>query len=148
MKVTWKVISISKMNLKISVVTEQYHIVQKSTHSWFLASTEAVWGVANAFGINIISNYQGNAHTKFFWLNFVFFETYEQVCILWLNSLPCILRYHTAGHRFSQVIYHKYSNPRISIPRKSRTNTVEPRGKQNIFQISDFMALGWSFKHD
>ena len=34
--------SIPKMNLKISVATEQYHIVQKSTHSWFLASTEAV----------------------------------------------------------------------------------------------------------
>ena len=81
------------MNLKITVATEQYHKGQKSTHSWFLASSEAVWGLANTFGMNVIWNYQGNPHTKFFWLNFVFLETYEQVCVHFsLNPTPCIFK--------------------------------------------------------
>ena len=45
------------MNFKISVATEKYHLVKKSTYYWILASTEAVWGRAITSSINIFQIY-------------------------------------------------------------------------------------------
>ena len=129
MKVSWKVTSIPKMNLKISVTTEQYHIVQKSTHSWFLASTEAVWGLANTFGMSIIWNYQGNAHTKFFWLNFVFLETYEHDYMHFsLNSAPCTYELN------SQHFYRHFTESTIE-SLKNATQTTAPKWREMFVKI-------------
>ena len=67
-------------------------MIQKSIQNWILASTEADLGWANNFGMLMYQYYLDIALIKFFWLNFVFLVTYEQVCMHFsLNSAPCIL---------------------------------------------------------
>ena len=62
------------MNLKIAIATEKYHLIQKSTHYWILASTKAVWGWSVTFGINITQKYVDLANIKLFLTKFWILE--------------------------------------------------------------------------
>ena len=54
------------MNFEISISTEKYHLVKKSTYNCILASTEAVWGWAITFDIDTFQKYIDIAQAKHF----------------------------------------------------------------------------------